>query len=134
LAARVGLQEYDTNRFEAQVAGLPAAERYPFGVGPGQYEQIAPISAHSTYVRALAEEGVLGLLTVLALFTLTLGWAIRNAIAGRDSYGVGSAALLGAWCGILVNGFVVDTLHWRHLWLVAALVWVGSGRPRRRGL
>jgi hypothetical protein len=25
----------------------------------------------------------------------------------------------------------VDTLHWRHLWLVAALIWAGTMRPLR---
>jgi hypothetical protein len=30
----------------------------------------------------------------------------------------------------VANSFVVDTLHWRHLWFVAALVWVGAMRPQ----
>ena len=58
----------------------------------------------------------------------TLYWAGRNAILGRHTYGIGSAALLGAWVGALLNGFFVDTLHWRHLWLLAALIWAGSAR------
>ena len=62
----------------------------------------------------------------------TLYWAGRNAILGRDTYGVGSAALLGAWVGALLNGFFVDTLHWRHLWLLAALIWAGSARRTAR--
>ena len=69
----------------------------------------------------------------------TLGAALGNAVAGRDTYGIGSAALFGAWCGLLVNSFVIDTLHWRHLWVVAALIWagwarrrVGAGRARSR--
>jgi hypothetical protein len=66
---------------------------------------------------------------------LTLGFALRNASFGRDTYGIGSAALLAAWCGLLANSVFVDTLHWRHLWLVAALVWAGTalrtGYPRR---
>ena len=61
----------------------------------------------------------------------TFGWAGQNAIAGRDTYGIGSAALLGAWSGILVNSIFVDTLHWRHLWAVAALIWAGTWRARR---
>jgi len=28
---------------------------------------------------------------------------------------------MAAWCGLVANSFFVDTLHWRHLWLVAAL-------------
>ena len=57
---------------------------------------------------------------------MTLALAVGNAVAGRDAYGVGSAAALGAWCGLLANSLFVDTLHWRHLWLVAALIWVAA--------
>jgi O-antigen ligase len=85
------------------------------------------------YARALAEEGVPGLLAIVALMLATFCWAGRNAILGRDTYGIGSAALLGAWTGIILNGFFVDTLHWRHLWFVAALIWAGSARRTRPG-
>jgi O-antigen ligase len=130
LAERARPQSYDAERFGAQAVGIEAAQQYPLGAGPGQFEQIAPISAHSTYVRVLAEQGVAGLVTLAALLIFTLGAAFRNALIGRDTYGIGSAALLGAWCGILANSFFVDTLHWRHLWLVAALIWAGSMRRR----
>jgi O-antigen ligase len=130
LADRARIQSYDADRFGAQAAGLEPAQRYPFGVGPGQFELVAPISAHSTYVRVLAEQGLPGFVAFLALLVFTLGAALANAAAGRDTYGIGSAALLGAWCGILVNSFVIDTLHWRHLWVVAALIWAGWARRR----
>jgi O-antigen ligase len=130
LAERARPQSYDAERFGAQAVGIEAAEQYPLGAGPGQFEQIAPISAHSTYVRVLAEQGLVGLVTLGALLLFTLGAALRNGLLGRDTYGIGSAALLGAWCGILANSFFVDTLHWRHLWLVAALIWAGSMRRR----
>jgi O-antigen ligase len=130
LADRARIQSYDADRFGAQAAGLEPAQRYPFGVGPGQFELVAPISAHSTYVRVLAEQGLPGFVAFLALLVFTLGAALANAVAGRDTYGIGSAALLGAWCGILVNSFVIDTLHWRHLWVVAALIWAGWARRR----
>jgi O-antigen ligase len=126
LEERAHIQSYDTQRFGAQRFGIELAAEHPAGIGPGQFELRAPISAHSTYVRALAEQGVLGLAVIVALFLTTLIFAGSNAIAGRDTYGIGSAALLAAWIGLLVNSFVVDTLHWRHLWLVAALIWVGS--------
>jgi O-antigen ligase len=130
LQERARFQTYDVQRFGAQLSGVELAAKYPLGIGPGQFEQVSPISAHSTYVRALTEEGVLGLLVVLALVLLTLGFAAQNVVAGRDTYGIGSAALLGAWCGLLANSIFIDTLHWRHLWLVAALIWAGTMRPR----
>jgi O-antigen ligase len=133
LAERAQPQAYDQERFSGQRAGLEPALRYPFGVGPGQFESIAQISAHSTYARVLGEQGFPGLLALLVLLGFTLAMAVRNATLGRGTYGIGSAALLGAWCGLLANSLVVDTLHWRHLWIVAALIWAGSMRRYRPG-
>jgi hypothetical protein len=128
LLDRARIQSYDSSRFSAHVVGIESAERYPLGVGPGQFESYAPLSAHSTYIRVVGEQGLAGLLALLALLASTLVVAAKNAFAGRETYGVGSAALLGAWCGVLVNSLVVDTLHWRHLWIVAALIWAGWAR------
>jgi O-antigen ligase len=126
LAERARSQSYDVERFSAQRAALRPAERYPFGAGPGQFESVAGISAHSIYARALGEQGFPGLLVLLALLALTLSFALGNAARGRSTHGIGSAALLAAWCGLLANSAFVDTLHWRHLWLVAALIWAGT--------
>lgn len=130
LFERARYQEYDSGRFAGQVVGIESAERYPLGIGPGQFESYASISAHSTYVRALAEQGLPGLILIAALLVSTVAAAVTNAVAGRETYGIGSAALLGALCGILVNSVVIDTLHWRHLWIVIALIWSGWARRR----
>jgi hypothetical protein len=132
LVERAHLQRYDAQRFSAQALGVGEGERYPFGIGPGQFDVVSPVSAHSTYVRAFAEEGLPGLLTLLALLFSTLLFAMRNVIRGVDTYGIGSAALLGAWVGIVANSLFIDTLHWRHLWLIAALIWAGVMRPDPR--
>lgn len=126
LQERASFQVYDVERFGAQASGIDLASQYPLGIGPGQFERVSELSAHSTYVRALAEQGALGLAAFLALMLLTLGFAARSAVLGRDTYGIGSAALLAAWCGLLANSLFIDTLHWRHLWLLAALIWAGA--------
>jgi len=134
LLERARIQDYDAGRFAGQVVGLESAERYPLGLGPGQFEAYASISAHSTYVRAFAEQGLLGLIVFAAFAVSTLAAAVANAVSGRETYGIGSGALLGAFCGILVNSVVIDTLHWRHFWIVVALIWAGWGRRRLRRL
>jgi O-antigen ligase len=126
LTERAALQDYDTQRFDTQASGLAIAAEHPLGIGPGQFERVSELSAHSTVVRSLAEEGVPGAALILGLLLLTLGFAVRNVTLGAGTYGIGSAGLLAAWCGLLANSFFVDTLHWRHLWLVAALVWAGT--------
>jgi O-antigen ligase len=128
LQERARVQAYDSERFSAQATGVEIGLGHVFGIGPGAFDRVQSVSAHSLYVRVLAEQGVLGLATLVALLAATLVLAIRNALDGRDAHGVGAAVLLGAWCGLLANSAFVDTLHWRHLWLVAALIWVAAVR------
>lgn len=132
LQERAQRQGYDTERFEAQRRGVEYGETHVFGIGPGQFEVLAPVVSHNTYVRTLGEQGVLGLFTFVSLVFATLVIAGRNAALGRDTYGIGAAPLLGAWAGLAVESFFVDTLHWRHLWVVAALIWAGAFAARRR--
>ncbi|HVF76691.1 MAG TPA: O-antigen ligase family protein [Solirubrobacteraceae bacterium] len=130
LNQRASLQSYDAQRFAAQSSGFALAGEHPLGVGPGQFEVYEPLSAHSLYVRAVAEQGYFGFALLIGLVGMTLALACRNALRGRSAWGIGSAALLAAWCGILFNSAFVDTLHWRHLWFVAALIWAASLRPQ----
>jgi O-antigen ligase len=126
LAQRAHYQGYDSDRFGAQRMGVKLALEHPLGVGPGQFDAHSSVATHSLYVRTLAEQGILGLLVLLGLVVGTLSLAVRNALHRHDLHGLSSLALLAAWCGVLVNGLVVDTLHWRHLWLLAALIWANS--------
>jgi O-antigen ligase len=128
LEERAKLQAYDTQRFAAQEEGIRFGTEHVFGIGPGQFEDVVEYAAHSTYLRALGEEGLLGLLCVAGIMLFTLLLAIGNATRGRDTFGLSSAALLAVWAGILANSAFLDTLHWRHFWLVAALVWIGATR------
>ena len=130
---RAHFQTYDSERFGAQRSGIQISESHPIGIGPGQFEYAAPISAHSTYVRALAEEGVLGLVALGSLLIGTLIVACRNVVLGRGTAGLSSTALLAAWVGLLANSVFVDTLHWRHLWILAGLIWAGSLIPAALG-
>lgn len=125
---RAKAQGYDRDRFAAQRQGIEYGETHIVGIGPGQFELLQVTPSHNLYVRALSEQGFLGFFTIVALVIATLILAVRNALLGRDTYGIGSAALLAAWAGIAVESFFIDTLHWRHLWLVAALVWVAARR------
>jgi hypothetical protein len=131
LHQRAQLQTYDTDRFAAQHAGYELGWTHPVGVGPGQFQFHHDVETHSTYVRTLAEQGFGGLAAWLAILIITLILAVQNTLRGWSTYGIGAGALLGSWCGLIVNSAVVDTLHWRHLWVVAPLIWVGAMSNRR---
>ena len=128
LLGRAQLQSYDTARFHGQDASFELARTHVFGIGPGEYANVVGIAAHSTYLRALGEEGGLGLVLIAALFLVTLVFAWGNVVAGRTTFGISAGVLLGLWVGLLATSFFIDTLHWRHLWLVAGLIWAGSTR------
>jgi O-antigen ligase len=129
LGSRSHEQHYDLQRFAAQRAGIRIVQDYPLGIGPGQSEHDIGYAPHSTYVRVLAEQGFLGLFVFLALALGTLGLATRNVFLGRDTFGISSVPLLAGLCGLLANSAFVDTLHWRHTWLVFGLIWAGAMRP-----
>jgi len=134
LEQRAQRQSYDVQRFTAQRTGIEFGERYPVGIGPGQFDVRAPVSTHSTYIRTFSEQGILGLAVWVAIVIATLTIAGRNAVLGRDTHGIGSAALFASWLGLTASSFFVDTLHWRHLWLVAGLIWAGTLADRDRRL
>lgn len=113
-------QSYDSLRFARQVAGIEAGLTHPFGIGPAML-----FHAHSLYARTFAEYGILGFISffscVFILFIRTFLHALRET--GKPS-GLSAKVLFACFAGILLNSFVIDTLHWRHFWLILALSWV----------
>ena len=85
LQERAQIQSYDTQRFSAQRTGVELAEDHALGIGPGQFETASPVSAHSIYIRVLAEQGPLGLAVLVMLLgaTLALAGAQRGLRARR---------------------------------------------------
>jgi O-antigen ligase len=130
--SRSGAQAYDRDRFDTQGAAFERATDHLLGYGPGQVERSLEISAHSLYARLAFEQGLLGVFLIVLLALVTLGFAVLLVARDANVHGIGSVALLGAWLGMLANSIVIDTLHWRHLWIVAALIWAGYAQYRLR--
>jgi hypothetical protein len=129
--SRSSFTTYDRLRFGAQTSAFEHATDHVFGYGPGQVESALPQSAHSLYARVSYEQGLPGTFALALVLLATLYCAISLAVRDRDVYGIGSAALLGSWVGLLANSVFIDTLHWRHLWIVAALIWLGYAQRFR---
>lgn len=96
------------------------------GSGGGSYEVFSTggFSAHNTYLRVLFEQGVVG----IGLFILLLYWCIKRAFWHRQSSRPETILyqyrfiLLALLLGVLVQSLFVDTLHWRHFWLLLAFI------------
>ena len=129
LKQRSKLESYDQQRFGAQDTAFNRIGEHVLGHGPGQVERTLDLSTHSLYARAAFEQGVPGLALLLILLGATLYYAVRLAGADREIHGIGSAALLGIWIGLIANGTFIDAIHWRHLYVFAALIWCCAATP-----
>lgn len=132
----VGVYEYDTGgRLYAWQAALELWRSHPvIGVGPGNFEFLSPgiqerlgasfitPSAHNTYLRVLAENGVVGL---VSLVTPLIFAAVAMGRAGSKNNAPWLTGdrlwLTASLIALIANGLFIDSLHFRHLWLVFAL-------------
>lgn len=90
-------------------------------------------SLHNDYIAFLVERGVVGFALLLTLFVVVLGWCGRlmrrpgpTTRADRRLYGLAAAVVAD-----MVFAATHESFHFRHLWLLFALVWVAS-RLRRQ--
>lgn len=119
VSTRKVFEYYDYNRFRGQWIGLGLAWRYPLGVGPGQFTCFAPIDPHNLFVRALAENGWLGFISLVAW--LRVVWISLWKVRTRPAPLVPPTTFLALFASLLVHSLVISTLHWRHFWIILGL-------------
>jgi O-antigen ligase len=129
LQQRAQAQGYDSERFSNQGQALDLGSTRLLGYGPGAVQTELTLNTHSTFVWSLFENGIIGFAALILLVLSTAAAAWRSARLDYAREGLGSAALLACWLGLSFNGVVVDTYHYRILWLLAALVWVVANEP-----
>ena len=124
--SRSKLQNYDQERFASHENALEVVSDHPWlGIGPAQYVETFHIATHSLPLHILAENGIaaaLGLGLFLLLTILRSSMGIRRS--GTEEGRVYFCALTALLIATMVNSAVIDTLHWRHLWLLCALAWM----------
>ncbi|MFY9588982.1 MAG: O-antigen ligase family protein [Actinomycetota bacterium] len=109
------------------------------GIGPSSTDnalaaQRAPIGGelHNDYVAGFLERGIVGGVGVLLLFGAAAAWAMRVAIDdGLRRRGWRPPAFAGAMIAVLLTAITLETLHFRHQWLLFALV-IGLGLRQER--
>jgi O-antigen ligase len=126
---RLERKSYDDDRFAVQEHLLEMSSVNVFGHGPGQaniYGELVGASgsgaAHSTYVRVVFEYGWIGAVVFFLLMTATLIAATRG-VRSSSEWSWLYSAMLACFVALLVSALAVDTLHWRHLWIVVSLIW-----------
>jgi O-antigen ligase len=128
-----GLKQYDTVRFHTQRLSWEAVLERPLGIGPGQAEPVFQYSSHSLYLRTLSENGFLGFLSMMAFLVVSLWRAlVLSARAADERWRTCFTILAACLIGLLVNSLVIDTLHWRHFFMLLGLIWASPADLLRR--
>lgn len=129
LEIRARPQDYDTERFANQRRAMEMALRRPFGIGPGHTELVFHRAAHNAYIRGFVENGFIGGLSLTALLIASLLRSTWLALGTREPrLQVAMALVAASLAAICVESLVIDTVHWRHMWVLAAMAWAPA-RP-----
>ncbi|MCB9871359.1 MAG: O-antigen ligase family protein [Planctomycetes bacterium] len=118
---RFRVQGYDTERFAMQELALHVAADNPIGLGPGEWKSHDFANdPHNVYLRVLAENGLVGLIGWVMWFGGVVVVGIQGAMRRgplAPTFAVGAAVIAGA----MFESLFIDTLHWRHMFLIAAM-------------
>lgn len=129
-------QTYDTGetgRFGRQGYAFDLALANPLGIGPAQFHNLRiSEEPHNTYVNVLHVYGWGGGLAFYAFFALTL-WRGVRAFAIPSPNRLLMIPLVASFVPLAIECAIIDADHWRHLFLVAGMIWGVSAGYRRVG-
>jgi O-antigen ligase len=135
------VQEYDgkdgaeLGRFARHWVGFRMAVERPLGVGPFEFPRRFVEATHNSYLKALMEYGWLGFLAYMAVIVLTVRRALPLMIQPRPWQGFAQCVSI-CFLVHLAVGWLIDTDHWRHFFLMLGLIWglaAVEAAHRRRG-
>ena len=140
--ARASLnQDYDqgvTGRFGNQLRAIPMLLDAPNGFGPLQFRWIFnQADPHNVYINAFASYGWLGGLSWVSLMVATcyVGWRVVFRPGPTQLHAIAIWSVLFV---TILQGFQIDSDHWRHLYMLLGLIWGlaalgpgGSGREEQ---
>ena len=109
-------------RFDTQALALEAIGSNPIGVGPGMSTSELGMEPHNLFLHIGIEGGWLGVVSFCMFLVLTL---FRGLKAAKVRWPLQSDfhVVLAVLMGTLFQSFFIDSTHWRHFWLLLAMVW-----------
>lgn len=119
------IQSYDVGtggRFVLQELAIGSVLEFPNGMGPFEFSRVFGLQQHNVYLQAFLVYGWGGGLAYILLVVSTLWIGFANALKRTpwQGYAIVSA---GTFLGVVLEGFIIDTDHWRSFFLVLGLIW-----------
>jgi len=119
------IQYYDVGdggRFNLQQLALDAVLNFPFGMGPFEFARVHGLQQHNVYLQAFLVYGWAGGMAYIVLLLATLGIGFRRLFVPTpwQPYLITAYA---TFVGEVIEGFVIDSDHWRHFYLLLGVIW-----------
>ena len=131
------IQSYDVGeggRFRLQELALASVLNFPYGMGPFEFARAHGLQQHNVYLQAFLVYGWTGAMAYVLLLLSTLWVGFRTALV-RTPWQPYVIAAFAAFIGEVAEGFVIDTDHWRHFFLLLGMIWglaAATFRPVRQ--
>lgn len=128
------VQEYDgghLGRFERHRLGFMLSMERPLGIGPLVFSTLFREDEHNIWLKSLTTYGWLGFFCWVSMILWTVYIGFRNVLKDRPW----QPYLMIAWITVLGHvgiGNVIDTDHWRHLYMLIGIVWGCGALEQRR--
>jgi hypothetical protein len=119
------IQSYDVGqggRFQLQELALADLLNYPFGMGPREFSRVHGLQPHNVYLQVFMVSGWVGGLSYVMLLLSTLWVGLRTVLV-RTPWQHYLIAAVAAFVGEVAEGFVIDSDHWRHFYLLLGIIW-----------
>ena len=118
--------EYDTGtegRFGGQQKAIGLIAENPLGLGALEFgERYHPEEVHNVYLSIVLNAGWLGGGVYWILVGLTAVLGFRHALKATPTQPL-FLVVFAAFIGNALEGIIIDSDHWRHFYLLAAMVW-----------
>lgn len=129
------IQSYDVGtggRFVLQQLAIGSVLEFPNGMGPFEFSRVYGLQQHNVYLQSFLVYGWGGGIAYV-LLVLTTAWiAFANAVKRTPWQGYAIAAA-GTFLGVALEGFIIDTDHWRSFFLVLGVIWGLAAASRAAG-
>src|SRR5690242_10411531 len=119
------IQYYDVGdggRFNLQRLALDAVLSFPNGMGPLEFARVHRLQQHNVYLQAFLVYGWVGGMAYGMLLLATLGLGFRTLFV-RTPWQPYLITAYATFVGEVIEGFVIDTDHWRHFYLLLGVIW-----------
>ncbi len=119
------VQDYDgghLGRFERHRIGFLLSMQRPLGIGPLVFATMFREDEHNIWLKTLTTYGWIGFFCWVSMICWTIYIGFKNVLKERPW----QPFLMIAWIVVLGHvgiGNVIDTDHWRHLYMLIGIVW-----------